>query len=108
MSPLRTQRLTRRRLLERLGIGSAVLPFLGNLPSLAAAAAGPKQRLVIVFSPDGTVKKNFWPEGEGPTASCRGSSSRSRPSRTGCSRSRASTTRSGATATATCGASAAC
>ena len=68
MSPLRTQRLTRRRLLERLGIGSAVLPFLGNLPSLAAAAAGPKQRLVIVFTPDGTVKKNFWPEGEGSFA----------------------------------------
>jgi len=68
MSPLRPQRLTRRRLLERLGIGSAVLPFLGNLPSLAAAAAGPKQRLVIVFTPDGTVKKNFWPEGEGPLA----------------------------------------
>ena len=45
-----------------------MLPFLGNLPSLAAAAAGPKQRLVIVFSPDGTVKKNFWPEGEGPLA----------------------------------------
>ena len=63
-----TRRLTRRRLLERLGIGSAVLPFLGNLPSLAAAAAGPKQRLVIVFSPDGTVKQNFWPEGEGSFA----------------------------------------
>jgi hypothetical protein len=63
-----TRRLTRRQLLERLGIGSAVLPFLGNLPSLAAAAAGPKQRLVIVFSPDGTVKNNFWPEGEGSFA----------------------------------------
>ena len=63
-----THRLTRRRLLERLGIGSAVLPFLGNLPSLAAATAGPKQRLVIVFSPDGTVKPNFWPEGEGSLA----------------------------------------
>jgi hypothetical protein len=63
-----TRRLTRRRLLERLGIGSAVLPFLGNLPSLAAAAAGPKQRLLIVFSPDGTVKQNFWPEGEGSFA----------------------------------------
>jgi len=63
-----TRRLTRRRLLERLGIGTAVLPFLGNLPSLAAAAAGPKQRLVIVFSPDGTVKNNFWPEGEGSFA----------------------------------------
>jgi hypothetical protein len=63
-----TRHLTRRQLLERLGIGSAVLPFLGNLPSLAAAAAGPKQRLVIVFSPDGTVKNNFWPEGEGSFA----------------------------------------
>jgi hypothetical protein len=56
------ERLARRELLGRLGVGGAVLPFLGNLPSLAhAAAAGPKQRLVIVFSPDGTVRKNFWP-----------------------------------------------
>ena len=54
-------RISRRDLLRRLGIGSTALPFLGNLPSLAAAAAGPKQRLVIVFSPDGVVKKNFWP-----------------------------------------------
>jgi len=59
--------LSRRSLLRRLGVGSAVLPFLGNLPSLAAAgAAAPKQRLVIVFSPDGVVKKNFWPEHPGP------------------------------------------
>jgi hypothetical protein len=63
-----TLRLTRRKLLERLGIGSAALPFLGNLPSLAAASAGPKRRLVIVFSPDGTVRKNFWPEQDGPFA----------------------------------------
>ncbi len=53
--------LSRRDLLRRLGVGSAVLPFLGNLPSLAAATAVPKQRLVVVFSPDGVVKKNFWP-----------------------------------------------
>ena len=65
-----TTSFSRRRLLERLGISSAVLPFLGNLPSLAAATAGPKQRLVIVFSPDGTVKNNFWPAGHGPLADC--------------------------------------
>lgn len=59
--------LSRRDLLSRLGVGSAVLPFLGNLPSLAAADnAAPKKRLIIVFSPDGVVKKNFWPQIAGP------------------------------------------
>jgi hypothetical protein len=58
---------SRRALLRRLGVGSAMLPFLGNLPSLAAFnAAAQKQRLVIVFSPDGVVKKNFWPTEAGP------------------------------------------
>ena len=57
--------ISRRNLLRRLGVGSAVLPFLGNLPSLAAATALPKQRLVVVFSPDGVVKKNFWPAESG-------------------------------------------
>jgi hypothetical protein len=61
--------LSRRELLRRLGVGSAVLPFLGNLPSLATAGTtGPKRRLVIVFSPDGVVKKNFWPTEPGPFA----------------------------------------
>jgi hypothetical protein len=59
--------LSRRDLLRRLGVGPAVLPFLGNLPSLAAATAAPKRRLVIVFSPDGVVKRNFWPAA-GPLA----------------------------------------
>ena len=59
--------ISRRELLRRLGVGSAVLPFLGNLPSLAAAGSTtPKKRLVIVFSPDGVVKKNFWPTEPGP------------------------------------------
>ena len=54
--------INRRELLRRLGVGSAVLPFLGNLPSLAATApTAAKKRLVVVFSPDGVVKKNFWP-----------------------------------------------
>jgi hypothetical protein len=59
--------VSRRELLRRLGVGSAVLPFLGNLPSLAAVGStAPKKRLVIVFSPDGVVKKNFWPTEPGP------------------------------------------
>jgi len=57
----------RRDLLRRLGVGAAALPFLGNLPSLAAAPSGPKRRLVIVFSPNGVVRKNFWPA-PGPLA----------------------------------------
>ena len=47
--------ITRRELLRSLGVSAAAAPFLGNLPSLAAASgAAAKQRLVIVFSPDGT------------------------------------------------------
>jgi hypothetical protein len=61
--------VSRRDLLRRLGVGTAVLPFLGNLPSLSAAGTTtPKKRLVIVFSPDGVVKKNFWPTEAGPFA----------------------------------------
>ncbi len=63
----RFARLSRRDLLRTLGVGAGVLPFLGNLPSLAAAAGAPeKRRLVVVFSPDGVVKKNFWPAIPGP------------------------------------------
>jgi hypothetical protein len=58
--------ISRRTLLKRLGVSSAVLPFLGNLPSFASAAAAPRKRLVVVFSPDGVVKKNFWPAEPGP------------------------------------------
>jgi hypothetical protein len=46
-------------------MGTAVAPFLGNLPSLAGGAATAKQRLVIVFTPDGTVRDNFWPTAAG-------------------------------------------
>ena len=60
--------ITRREWLRQLGVGSAVLPFLHNLPSLAATAGAAPRRLVIVFSPDGVVKKNFWPQEPGPFA----------------------------------------
>ncbi|MFM7076101.1 MAG: DUF1552 domain-containing protein [Planctomycetaceae bacterium] len=58
--------ITRRAMLERLAAGTALSPFLANLPSLArGASAGPRQRLVIVFTPDGTVRENFWPTSAG-------------------------------------------
>lgn len=65
---------SRRNFLKRLGYSSAALPFVSNLQSVAEAAPrnrgnrGKKkrQRLVIMFTPNGTVKKNFWPDTEGP------------------------------------------
>jgi hypothetical protein len=61
-----THRNTRREFLRDLGIGTAALPFVLNLPSLAAAEQGRrKQRLVIMFSPDGVVPTTFWPDEEG-------------------------------------------
>ena len=45
---------TRREFIRDLGIGAAALPFLLNLPSLGfAGQARRKQRLVVMFSPDG-------------------------------------------------------
>jgi len=59
-------RNTRREFLRDLGIGAAALPFVLNLPSLAAADAPQrKQRLIIMFSPDGVVQNTFWPDEEG-------------------------------------------
>ncbi len=58
-------RNTRREFLRDLGVSAAVLPFLGNLSSLAAPAPTRKQRLIIMFSPDGIVPSTFWPDEEG-------------------------------------------
>ncbi|GAB4462445.1 MAG: DUF1552 domain-containing protein [Armatimonadaceae bacterium] len=59
-------RNTRRQFIRDLGISAAALPFVTNLPSLAAPnAPGRKQRLVIIFSPDGIVPKTFWPDAAG-------------------------------------------
>ena len=45
----------RREFLRRLGITGAALPFLWNLPSLGwANQTVRKQRLVVIFSPNGT------------------------------------------------------
>ena len=55
--------LHRRQFLKALGLSSATLPFIVGLPSLGLAApARPRQRLVILFSPNGTIPSNFWPD----------------------------------------------
>ncbi|MBS0211300.1 MAG: DUF1552 domain-containing protein [Planctomycetes bacterium] len=39
------------------------MPFLLNLPSLGFAnQSRRKQRLIVLFSPNGTIPKNFWPD----------------------------------------------
>lgn len=60
------QARSRRAFLRDLGIQGAALPFLLNLPSLGFAnQTKRKQRLVIMFSPDGIVPPTFWPDEEG-------------------------------------------
>jgi hypothetical protein len=58
--------LHRREFLRKAGLSAAVLPFISGLPSLALAApARPRQRLVVVFSPNGTIPTEFWPDETG-------------------------------------------
>jgi hypothetical protein len=62
-----TPQRTRREFLRDLGIGAAALPFVLNLPGLGFANQGRrKQRLVVMFSPDGVIPPAFWPDAEGP------------------------------------------
>jgi hypothetical protein len=58
---------SRREFLRDLGLSAAALPFVINLPSLGFAnQTARKQRLVVVFSPNGVVPTTFWPDAEGP------------------------------------------
>ena len=58
--------LYRRTFLKQAGLSAAVLPFIAGLPSLGLAApARPRQRLVVVFSPNGTIPTAFWPDETG-------------------------------------------
>jgi hypothetical protein len=60
---------TRREFIRDLGIGVAAMPFIGNLPSIGFAnQQRRKQRLVIMFSPNGIVPNTFWPDAEGNLA----------------------------------------
>jgi hypothetical protein len=58
---------TRRQFLRKLGVGAAALPFISNLNTFASSlmATTRKQRLVVMFSPNGTVPWDFWPDEEG-------------------------------------------
>lgn len=59
-------RKTRRAFLREMGLTAGALPFILNLPSLGFAnSVQRKQRLVIMFSPNGVVPWNFWPEETG-------------------------------------------
>src|SRR5688572_8590202 len=58
--------MKRRAFLKNLGVSAAVLPFINGLPSLGSdASTKRKQRLVIMFSPNGIVPVNFWPDETG-------------------------------------------
>ena len=42
------------------------MPFLMGLPSLGEAApTRPRQRLIVMFSPNGTIPKHYWPDQRG-------------------------------------------
>ena len=57
---------SRRQFLRDLGISAAAMPLLLNLPSLGFAnQQARKQRLVVLFSPNGIVPDAFWPDAEG-------------------------------------------
>ncbi len=53
---------SRREFFRDAGLSAAALPFVMNLPSLGFVnQSRRKQRLVILFSPDGVVPGTFWP-----------------------------------------------
>ena len=56
--------ITRRKFIGGLGLSAAILPFIGGLTSAraAATAGGKKQRIIFMFSPNGTIPKEFWPD----------------------------------------------
>jgi len=57
---------SRREFLRDAGVSAAALPFIMNLPGLGFAnQTQRKQRLIIVFSPNGVFPENFWPGEEG-------------------------------------------
>ncbi len=68
MNSLPSSLQNRRQFLRSLGIGAAAAPFLSGLPGLSSAlgaVTGPRKRIVFMFSPNGTIPSEFWPEGEG-------------------------------------------
>lgn len=59
---------TRREWLIKAGVSASAANLVMHLPGLALGHAfnpAPKQRLVIVFSPNGVIPQHFWPERKG-------------------------------------------
>ncbi len=57
---------SRRAFLRRTGVTAAALPFLMNLSSLGwASTTTRRKRLVVIFTPNGTIPSQFWPDEEG-------------------------------------------
>jgi len=60
---------SRRQFIRDLGISAGALPFISALPSFAEkASVGRKQRIIFMFSPNGTLPNKFWPGGDGKLA----------------------------------------
>jgi hypothetical protein len=58
--------LNRRQFLRNLGVSAAALPFLAGLPSLNGAPIPQRrQRVIVMFSPNGTLPNEFWPDQAG-------------------------------------------
>jgi len=66
---------SRRQFLRQLGVSAGAAPFLSGLPGIGTAFAGenggPKKRLVIMFSPNGTIPGAFWPDQKGAEFQCK-------------------------------------
>ncbi len=63
MTRRRNPRFTRRQVLASMGVGAAVAPFVPLLESAAGGPEKPPKRLVVVFTPHGTIKENWRPTG---------------------------------------------
>lgn len=71
---------SRRGFMRDLGLSAAAIPFVLNLPGVGLANQTlRKRRLVIMFTPNGVVPKNFWPEEEGENFSLRESTAPLQP-----------------------------
>jgi Protein of unknown function (DUF1552) len=56
----------RRRFLKTAGASAGLLPFVTGLSSLRAESVpSPKKRLILMFSPNGVIMDNFWPDATG-------------------------------------------
>ena len=53
---------TRREFLRSAGYSAAAMPFLSSLPCFAGEPSPARQRLIVVFSPNGTLPNEFWPK----------------------------------------------